>query len=349
MLRLLSLTIAWLGVLTGAQTQEPPKPGPIPATRVQTTAAESTLALAVAGIAKQSGIDFDLSSVDGAAKVEPIPATDFWLAAESLAKQTGTRFTPSAGKVKFAKGTSGPSSVDGPFRTSVKQVTARRDFDTDAPVYQVLLEVTWEPRFPVYLIDDVPKITAASAGKEPVKVGASTGRVPTLGFRQLATVRLTGIPRSATAIDVLSGSFSVVAAEKLLAFDFKDLTSGKPLSQTDHGVKVTLQPVKRSGKVALFDFNLEYPPSHPEFESFEQWASANKLKLYPPNNRNGLEPTDYSMSEAGRRIAASYSYETPAGKPAPLADLKGWRAVYETSGPMVVQTVKFELKGIALP
>ena len=73
------------------------------------------------------------------------------------------------------------------------------------------------------------------------------------------------------------------------------------------------------------------------------------MKLYPPNAAKGFEPTDYSTNEAGRRIAASYSYEAPAGKPAPLANLKGWRAVYETSGPMVTQTVKFELKGIALP
>lgn len=349
MLRFTLTSFAILGAISGAVAQESPKPGPIAPMRVQTTAAESTLGLAIASLKKQSGIEFDLAGADASAKVEPIPATDFWIAVESLAKQTGARIAPVAGKVRLTKGTCGPSSVDGPFRTSVKQVTARRDFDTDTSVYQVLLEVTWEPRFPVYLIDDVPKITAASAGKETVKVGASTGRVPTLGFRQLATVRLTGIPRGATAIDVLSGSFSVVAAEKLLAFDFKDLTSDKPLSQTDHGVKVTLHPVKRSGKVALFDFNLEYPPSHPEFESFELWASANKLKLYPPNNRNGLEPTDYSTSEAGRRIAASYSYEAPAGKPAPLVDLKGWRAVYETSGPMVTQMVKFELKGIALP
>ena len=239
--------------------------------------------------------------------------------------------------------------MDGPFRVCVKQVIAKRDFDTDAAVYDVLLEVTWEPRFPVYLIDDVPKIALALAGKEKLKAGVSTGRVPTVGFRQLATVRLQGIPRSAATIDVLGGSFRVVAAEKLWAVEFKDLTGDKPLSQTRDGVKVTLAPAKRIGNRVQFDFNLEYPPSHPEFESFELWASANKLKLYLPNNRKGFEPTDYSTDEAGRRIAASYSYEAPAGKPAPFADLKGWHAVYETSGPMVMQTVKFELKGIALP
>ena len=347
--RLTLAVLALLGALPQAPAQESPKPGPIPARRVQTTAAENTLALAAASIGKQSGIDFDLPAVLGSAQVEPIPATDFWRAAEALAKQTGTRLSVVGGKVKFAKGVFGPSSVDGPFRVSVKQVTAKRDFDTDSSTYDVLLEVTWEPRFPVYMIDDVPKIASATAGKDVLKAAASTGRVPTLGFRQLAMVRLQGLPRSATTIDVLSGSFNVVAAERLLAVEFKELTADKPATQTLNGVKVTLAPVKRSGGRVQFDFNLEYPPGHPEFESFEQWASANRLRLYAPNGRNGIETPDYNTNEAGRRIAASYSFDAPAGKPNPMADLKGWRAVYETSGPMVVQTVKFELKGIALP
>ena len=341
--------LALLGALTAAPAQEPPKPAPLPAKRVQTTATENTLALAVTSLAKQSGIDFDLPAALAAAKVEPIPETDFWLAADALAKQTGTRLSLAGAKVRFAKGASGPSSVDGPFRVSVKQVTARRDFDADATICDVLLEVMWEPRFPVYMIDDVPKIAAAAAGKDTLTAGTSTGRVPTGGFRQLATVRLQGVPRSAATIDVLSGSFRVVAAEKLLAFDFTDLTGDKPVPQTKEGVKVTLAPAKRDGKAVRFDFALEYPAGHPEFESFEQWASANRLKLYPPENRAGLEPTDYATNEAGRRIAAGYSYDPPAAKPNLFADLKGWRAVYETSGPMSVRTVKFELKGIALP
>ena len=349
MRRITWATVAGLMFLGQAAAQEPPKVGPITSKRVSTTAAASTLALAVASITKQSGIDFDLSAVDGGAKIEPIATTDFWLAAEALAKQTGTRFNLNTGKLKFAKGPAAPSSVDGPFRVSVKQVVAKRDFDADRSVYDVLLEVSWEPRFPVYLIDDVPKITAATAGMETLKVTPSAGRVPTVGFRQLATVRLQGVPRSAATIDVLSGSFNVVAAEKLLAVEFKDLTGDKPLSQTLDGVKVTLAPAKRIANRVQFDFNLEYPPSHPEFESYEQWASANTLKLYAPNNRNAYETTDYAANETGRRISVSYSYDAPVGKPAPLADLKGWRAVYETAGPMVTQSVKFELKGIVLP
>ena len=173
--------------------------------------------------------------------------------------------------------------------------------------------------------------------------------MPTTGFRQLATVRVQGIPRSAARIDVVRGSFRVIAAEKLLAVVFEDLKSDKPVSKTEDGVKVTLAPVKRQTSSVQFHFDLEYPVGHPEFESFELWASANKLKLYAPNNGNAFVPNDYSTDEVGRRIAASYSFDAPAGKPAPLPDLKGWRAIYETAGPMVTQTVKFELKGIALP
>ena len=345
--RLFCASALFLGALTIARAQDSGKPGPIAAKRVQTTAAESTLALAAASLAKQSGIDFDLTSMDGTTKVGSIPATDFWLAAEALAKQTGARIMPAGGKVKLVKGPIAPSSVDGPYRVSVKQVTAKRDFDTGESVYDVQLEVAWEPRFPVYLIDAIPNVEHAKTGAESFKVGASTGRVPTTGFSQLATVRVQGIPRSVATLDLLRGSFRVVAAEKLLAVEFKELTSEKPASRTLDGVIVTLKPVKRLTGAVQFDFNLEYPASHPAFESFELWASANKLKLYAPDNRTAFEPTDYSTDESGRRIAASYSFPNPAGKPLP--NLKGWRAVYETPGPMLVQTVKFELKGIALP
>ena len=347
MLRIFGMLALFLGAPTIARAQDFGKPGPIAAKRVQTTAAELTLALAVASIARQSGIDFDLSAADGAAKVDTIPATDFWLAAEALAKRTGTRIVPAGGKVKLVRGPTAPSSVDGPFRVSVKQVTAKRDFDTGESVCDVQLEVAWEPRFPVYLIDAIPSIELAKAGAESFKVGMSTGRVPTTGFSQLATVRMLGIPRGAATLDELRGTFRVVAAEKLLAVEFKELTSDKPASRTLDGVTVTLKPVKRLTGAVQFDFNLEYPASHPTFESFELWASANKLKLYAPDNRTAFESTDYSTDESGRRIAASYSFPSPAGKPLP--DLKGWRAVYETPGPMLVQTVKFEVKGIALP
>ena len=349
MLRFTLASYLCLIAVAGAIAQELPKPGPIGAMRVQTTAAESSLALAVASLKKQAGIDFDIAAMEGSAKVEPLATADFWLAVESLAKQTGARVGLNGNRVKFTKGTASPSSVDGPFRISVKQVAAKRDFDSDSTAYAVQLEIAWEPRFPVYMIDESLKIATATAGGNPAKASAGGGRVPTVGFRQLVTVRLDGIPRSAATIDVLSGSFNVVAAEKLWAVEFADLTGDKPLSQTKDGVTVKLQPVKRTGKTARFDFNLEYPPSHPEFESFEQWASANRLRLFPPNAAKGYEPTDYVTNETGRRIAASYSYDAPAGKPASFADLKGWRAVYETSGPMVTQTVKFELKAILLP
>ena len=344
--RLLCFATLFLGAVTLARAQDSGKPGPVAAKRVQTTAAESTLALAAASLTKQSGIDFDLTAVDGTAKVGPMPTTDFWLAVEALAAQTGVRIVP-GGKVKLVKGPTAPSSVDGPFRVSVKHVTAKRDSDTGESVCDVQLEVAWEPRFPVTMIDTIPKIEIAKIGGDAFKVGASTGRVPTVGFTHSATVRVLGIPRSAATLDVLSGSFRVVASEKLLAAEFKELTSDKPAVQTLDGVKVTLKPVKRLTGAVQFDFDLEYPASHPPFESFELWASANKLKLYAPNNRTAFEPTDYSTDESGRRIAASYSFPNPAGKPLP--NLTGWRAVYETPGPMLVQTVKFELKGIALP
>ncbi len=328
------------------QGGKPAKPAPVAAKTVSIKS-DGTLADATAEMTKQTGLAFDLTAVDDKAKVN----TNFnnapaWTAIEAVANQANCFVRVAGNTVKLSKRPNGvgavPSGIDGPFRVVVKKVIAKRDPELADSDYEVHLEVQWEPRFPVYLIDTEPKATA-TVGKDKVTADAASVRVIPSGYSHPAVVKLKNVPRAAKQLDELACSFRVVAAAKLLAVEFKELTSDKPVSQTIDGVKVTLDPLKVIDKRAEFTVTTEYPDGHPEFESFQLWHAANTFRLLPPNDRTGgRKPTGLNLGEGGRRPLIVYQYDG-------LPDVKGWRAVYETPGPMSEQTVTVTLKGVALP
>ncbi|MEO2091727.1 MAG: hypothetical protein ABGY75_19900 [Gemmataceae bacterium] len=334
-----------------AATADPPKPPPITA-KLVTLNKSGPLAELLAEVSRQTGLAVE--AADGAAKATAaFDRTPFWAAVEQLAAGTGHRVAVDGSKVKLVKLASGvkppPSATDGPFRAVVKKVIARKDFETGGVEYEVQLDVLWEPRFPVFLIDTDLRVTAAAAGGQKPTADSPTGRVLPVGYTHPATVRLKGVPRTAGKIDSLSGTFRVTAADHRLSVEFKDLTGDKPVTQSAEGVAVTLKPVRRLEKRVEFGFELEYPPGHPEFESFQLWAGGNRLRLIAPDNRTTYEPADYSADENGRRVRAEYSFSGPNGQPFTLPDLKGWRAVYDTPCPMVERTVTLTFKDIELP
>lgn len=341
---MLVVAIAWFG---GSILAAPP--APVASTPVSFELANPTLESAAAELGKQAGIPI---VVPAALKATPVTANhkgSFWGVVNRLATEAKCRLRVINGKVQFLPLVQGslptPSSIDGAFLTTVRQVIAKRDFESASGITEVHLEIAWEPRFPVYLIDAEAKILKATGERGEYKFDPSSGRVSASGYVHPMIVRLKGIPREEKALSVLSGSFNVIAAEKLLAVEFKDLTIAQPAIQTVEGVKVSLKPLKTANGQIEVTFDLEYPPSHPEFESFQGWAASNKLRLYDAAGKAMGEPADYNTTENGRRISASYFFPAPKGE----ANWKGWRAVYETPCPMVQQEVRFELKDILLP
>lgn len=333
------------------------EPPPIPGTPV-TLATSATPAEIAADIRKQTGMAVDVSKLDPAKKLTAaFDKTPFWAAVEKLAADAGGRVVTTGNGKDIAlvplprTAQSAPSAVDGPFRVVVKQVVAKTDFDTGKAVYTLHLDAQWEPRFPVYLIDGEPAVTRATAGGMPVSADPATGRVAASGYSHPLTITLRGLPRSARQLDEVSGTFTVVAAERLLPFAFDDLTADKPVSKEQDGVTATLKPVRHvSGRVE-FHFALKYPNGHPELESFEEgWAAANKLRVTGPDGRAVFEPTDYNTDARGPSVSASYAFSGATGQPAPLPkDLTKWKAVYETPSPLRKQAVRFTLKDVPLP
>lgn len=331
-----------------------PVPPKIPGKPVTLTTTSATAADIAAAIKAQTGLALDVTKVDPAKKFPAaLDRTPFWSAAEKLAADAGCRIAVGTGGrdialVPLPAGVKAPpSSVDGPFRVVVKQVVARHDFDTGKTVYQLHLEAQWEPRFPVYLIDGEPKVTTATAGGKAVTADPPTGRIAATGYTHPLTITLRDVPRAATQLEEVSGTFTVVAAHQLLPFAFDDLTADKPAVKEQGGVTLTLKPVKHAADRVEFNFTLKYPDSHPELESFEDvWAASNKLRATGPDGRTTFEPTDYNTDARTNTVFGNYAFAGPNRLP---KDLKNWKAVYETPSPLLKQTVTFALKGILLP
>jgi len=329
------------------------KPPPV-AARTVTLTTSGPLASVAGEFAKQTGLTLDLSAVDDKAKVDvKFNKAPAWDAIEAVADQVNCFVAVVGDRVKLSRRPNGvgavPSGIDGPFRVVLKRVVAKRDPERADAEYEFHLDVQWEPRFPVYLIDTEPKATA-TAGKKSLSSDPASVQVMPTGYSHPAVVVLKNVPREAKQLDELSGTFRVVAAAKMLAVEFKDLTGDKPVTQTVEGVTVTLHPAKKFEKRVEFAVEMEYPDTHPKFESHQLWHGANTFRLFAPTDRTGMKPTDLNLSDGERRRpTAEYTFAGPNGAAFTVPDLKGWRVVYETPCPMSEQTIKFKLKGVVLP
>ena len=354
MFRMLAFTLFFAATTGSVRGQ----PLPVVAAKMEaktvTLDKAGTLAEITAELTKQTGLVFDLSGVDDKASVKAaFKAAPFWVAVEAVAEQAKCFVSVQGGKVKFTKRADGvsavPSSIDEPFRVVLKKVIAKRDLEAAGTDYEFHLEVQWEARFPVYLIDTEPK-ASATVGKATIAANAASVRTLPSGSSHPAVVKLKNVPREAKVIDELAGTFRLIAAEKMLAIEFKDLTGAKPQTETVDGVSVTLHPMTAFPKRVQFTVGLEYPDGHPTFESFQSWTGANVLRLFAPTTPAGMTTDKYSIdADNGRKQTLSYNFEGPNGAAFTIPSLKGWRVVYETPGPLSEQTFAFKLKGIELP
>ena len=240
------------------------------------------------------------------------------------------------------------SSVSGAFRTVARQVTARLNLETGQSVYDVQLEAHWEPRFPVFRVDAVPTITRATDDRGTVLTSTQTkARSQPTGATHALPVRLGGLTRDSKKVSVLAGHYTVIAADKMLAFSFPDLTAKLPITlPTKDGVTATLKRIEKDEKTWEIEIELKYPPGGPQFESFEAdaWLSENTLRLVSPDVSKTFRPDDYEA----RGNVLIYRFKEDAAKGLANPAAKGWSVVYETPAPLVEFQVPFELHDIPL-
>ncbi len=300
-------------------------------------------------------VDFTLSQKRLPVQFEKVP---FWTALEDIANRTDSRIAVRNGGRRIALEPRGKSleisSVSGPFRTLARQVSARFDLELGHPTYSVQLDAHWEPRLPVFRMSAAPQITKATDDRgSELKASSARTLAPVAGFQQsFDVVRFEGLTRESKSIAVLSGHYTVTAAEEMLAFRFEDLNVKLPATlPAQAGVTASLRRFEKDEDVWEIEVELNYPGELPLFESFEEgvWLARNRLELIPPGGGKSFAPSDYQFLETGKRVVAIYRFKEDAAVGLVNPKAKGWSVVCEAPSPLREYQVPFELKAIPLP
>lgn len=348
--------IVMSGVIIAAEPTTVPMP--IPPRQITTQGSETRIPLAqeIAVIHKESGIPLTVAPELATVPVLPqaFDRVPFWSALDHIASATKTRWLiADRGKqIRLVKHTGPviPVSVDGPFRVAVRQIESRRDFETGGQSTLVTLDIHWEPRFPVIRLDGEPsQITAEDDQQSTITASSSSAKVAPLGYQHTTTIRLSGIPRSATRLTQLTGSFTVTAAPGVLPFTFVDLlkpgTGSLPSTVDAGGVSARLVRFEKLGDQWEAEVSAAYPPSHPEFESFESWTANNRAQLVSADGTKRLSPMDFEINEVGRTATGIYRFRAVDLPQSPA----GWKLMYETPAALREYPVRFTLRDLPLP
>jgi hypothetical protein len=355
-MKTLALATLILGALSALPAAEP-APALAP-TQITWGNPDATLGEVAKRLADKSGVPVEVPANLRNTKCDlpPLKAVPFWQALQAAADRSGTRIALASGGSKVELVPRGASrevaAVSGPFRVVAQQVTGRALLTEGVTYHEVRLLVHWEPRVRVYRIDSAPKVTTATdAAGSKVTADAGDTQLHPLDSTSEMKVRLSGLTHASGRVTELAGSFTVTAAEKMLAFAFD--SSGKlPAEQMQGGVTAALKRVQKKDDVWEVEVEATYPPKQPAFESFqgEWWLRDNRLVVRSPGGKSFVIG-DYEVPspDSARPLRAIYRFkENPAaGLGNPTG--KGWSIVYETPAPLVETSVPFTLKDIPLP
>jgi len=355
MLRRLALAILLVaGFLLAASVAADPAPMALPATRITLKQSDSTLADVVIALSKASGLTIT-AEADIARMKCPVAfaGAPLWEALEKVARDTDAKLVVSEadGGRAIALARRGASkevsAASGAFRLTARTVTGRLLLDSGTTIHELMLLVHWEPRYHVFRIDANPKIIAAKFDKsnDLITDATITRQYPTSAIAEMK-IRLAGLPRRAGKIDVIAGEFRATAAEKMLTFQFDDLTGRDAITKKLDQVTAKLKPLAFDETTKTWDVDLElvYPPGGPVFESFEEhkWLRDNRLQLISPQGKP-LKPDSEDVVASGDMVSATYRFKSANPK------MKGWSLVYEVPSPLVEATVPFKLENIPVP
>lgn len=355
-MRSLAVTTLILGILTALPAAEPARP--LAPTPVTWNRPDAVLGEVAKQLSDASGVPIRVppNLLKTKCPLPPLKGVAFWTALQAAADKSGTRIALSDGGRKVELHPRGASrevaSTSGVFRVVANQVTGRALLDQGVTYHEVHLLVHWEPQVRVYRINSAPTITKVTDGVgSKVTANASGTQVLPLDATSEMKVRLSGLTRASSRITTLAGSFTVTAADKLLAFAFD--SSGKlPAEQKEGEVTAVFKRLQKKDDTWEIEVEVTYPPNQPAFESFqgEWWLRDNRLVVRSPGGKSFvIGDYEVPMPDSPRPLRAIYRFKedpkTGLGNPT----AKGWSVVYETPSPLVEVSVPFELSDIPLP
>jgi hypothetical protein len=378
MARLAPLPLALLALLLGLSAARPQEsPAQLPPRTFSLKRERITLKEALQELTRQTGIPVaDLTGRPEATLALNCKDLPFWQALDAIAAKAGARlalYSPKGLALAEAArpNASGerpepPVSYHGIFRVAVKHAAVSRDLETGAHLCVLQLDVTWEPRFPAFLLGTGPAevVFARDAGGKSLKA-----RLPSGGRDQLLppaiaheiVLRTRAAARSSPAIASLKGTLIVTGTSKMLTFTFDRLRETKPNDkaevQTLEDVKVRLTEVTREADPDRFiiEVTIDNPPGGPVFESHQggAWLSHNAIWLErkgAPRQRLLPSKADYEeiRRDSGQAVLR-YHFTQKANPGVRFGQLSDWVLHYRTPGRMVEMRVPYEFKNVQLP
>ncbi len=250
-----------------------------------------------------------------------------------------------------------PTSYNGLFRVQLKRIETSRDFQSGARVCRLTLQIAWEPRFrPLFLQNGRRPLLVQDDHRASLQaIGTGAGRQSLETSRLFTEVSLlvTAPSRAARTLELIQGDLSLIGPDHTVQFTFDHLTPDAHPVQTKDGITVQLRSVDiEKGAPVHWNvgFDLQYPPSGPNFDSFESWLVTSRLRLVRKGTQGKryLAPISYSDDTlAGHRAVFDYTFESRRGLE--LNQLSEWKLVYELPGPMVTLAVPFTFRHVPLP
>lgn len=307
-------------------------------------------------VRKQTGVAIDSGRLEPNQSIDTAKLENptFWEVLTAISQQTGhpLHSTRNGSTIAFGPARKGTvhDSLEGPFRVTAQEIMARIDLDSGQSVYDITLEIYWEPRFPVYRMSSFPVISECQDDRgQAIKVPDRPVMSPVTGYQHRSTLRLPGLTRDSRRISKISGSFLVTASPRMIPVLFDQLDQRMPRSLQRQGIQATLHSWGQESTRWEADIELQYPQGQPEFESFESWASRNRLELVGPREGERYPASNFEMSESSRQVRATYRFLTSTTKGPKIENLKDWKLVYHVPAPLTEYRVYFTLKDLPLP
>ena len=280
----------------------------------------------------------------------------FWPAVDQILDLAGLDIYNFAGEDALAlvardegrRPRTGQAVYSGPFRIEVTRIQAQRN--PRQPVQDGLkigLEVAWEPRFrPIVITQSLAEIVAVGDKNQPI---LSLSETPVLSVEVPAGNQATEFvlpfklpPRTIQQIVTLRGTLQALVPGRQVSFHFDNLATASKETQSQGGVRVTLDAVRKQNEIWEVHMRLGLEEDHQAFESHRGWAYQNVTYLLDKKGEliesAGLETTSQSPSEIG----IVYLFDISDG-------IENATWVYETPAAIVLLPVEYQLKNIKLP
>ncbi|AMV36724.1 hypothetical protein [Planctomyces sp. SH-PL62] len=298
--------------------------------------------------ATNPSIDLDL---DGAPFLEAL---------DEVARRADVGITPytgdgsigiMGGRAEAAAGaaatTSTPLQYVGPFRVTLRQFTAMRDFQTGAASANAALEIAWEPRIrPMLMAIKADQVEVRDDQGRTVKpqVAAESSDVVLRPENPSAdvNVNLEAPDRSAMKLATFRVKAEMTLPADVKTFRFPNLAEKKTIQQGEVGV--TLEGVEVDEQVWKVGVVLSYPGEGPAFESYRQGLFNNRLWLQKADGSKFEQNGGFSNTGSdGGRLGFEYLFVDAPGKP------EDYQLVYETPSRVVTVPVEFTFRDVPLP